>query len=228
MRRISHLMSARKRGTSFFWHLICFFLFLLLSACSTGQGLSTSSSSGTPGTQSGSAAPSPTSVVTLMPTQQTSPGPSPVAVLLAPAPKHCPTAPSPGSQALSGWTGKLVGTGPVLELGLPPNSTLNLNQLGETPWPLTKIMWPITPNFPSFVVVRVTNLQTGTQAWWDVGQGASLPNEPVRPLVMNQNPNRVSQQSAWGTLLYLPLAGCYAMQVNWPGGQWRLLFAVGR
>ena len=72
------------------------------------------------------------------------------------------------------------------------------------------------------------HLQTGIEAWWDIGQGDPPPNEPVRPLIMNQTPNRDSPQKGWGVGLYFPQAGCYAMQASWPGGQWRLLFAVGR
>jgi hypothetical protein len=107
----------------------------------------------------------------------------------------------------------VIGKSPVWELGFPPNGTLNLDQFGETSWPVTKIMWLVTSDFPSYVIVRVTNLQTGVQAWWDIGQGAPPPNQPVCPLIMDQNPNRVSSQKGWGTRLYLPQAGCYAMQV---------------
>ena len=228
MQKIVHQIPAHQECTWLSWHLSGFLLVLLLTACSTGQGPSTTSSSGTPRGSGHSVGVSPTPIVTLaVPTPQTSPGPSPVKTLLAPAPRNCPTAPSPGFTNLPQW-GTVFGKSPVWDFGLPPNATLNLDQEGETPWPLTKIMWPLTSDFPSYVIVRVTNLQTGTQAWWDIGQGAPPPNKPVRPLIMDQNPNRVSSQQGWGTLLYLPQAGCYAMQVSWPGGQWRLLFAVGR
>jgi hypothetical protein len=226
MQKTFHQTNLHKKRNRRSWYLSCVLLFLLLTACSTGQTPAAPSSSATkaPGKQ---AEASPTSTTMPLPTQQTSPGPSPVSSLLAPTPQHCPTAPLPGSTTLSGW-GKVIGKGPVWEFGFPPNGTLHLNQYGETPWPVTKIMWPLTPGFPSFVVVRVINLSTGIQAWWDIGQGAPPPNQPVRPLIMNQNPNRVSSQGGWGTLLYLPQAGCYSMQVTWSGGQWRLLFAAGR
>lgn len=227
MQRMVHLLPAHQKCTWLSWHFSSFLLVLLLVACSTGQGPAATSSPGTPGV-SHSVRVSPTPAATLaVPTPQTSPGPSPVKALLAPAPQNCPTAPSPGSTNVPQW-GMVIGRSPVWELGFPPNGTLNLDQNGETPWPVTKIMWPVTANFPPYVIVRVTNLHTGVQAWWDIGQGAPPPNKPVRPLIMDQNPNRVSYQRGWGTLLYLPQAGCYTMQVSWPGGQWRLLFAVGR
>jgi hypothetical protein len=226
MERIFHQKTTHKHIVCFSWYLSCLLLFLLLTACSTGLAPPAPSSVATkvPGKQAGA---SPTSATMPLPTQQTSPGPTSVSALLATAPLNCPTTPSPGSTTLAGW-GKVIGKAPVWEFGFPPGGTLHLNQFGETPWPVTKIMWPLTSNFPSFVVVRVTNLSTGIQAWWDIGQGSPPPKRPIRPLIMNQNPNRVSSQAGWGTLLYLPQAGCYSMQVTWPGGQWRLLFAAGR
>ena len=184
---------------------------LLLTACSAEPGSPSTSPSVGP-----------------QPTQQTAPGPSPVATLLAPAPQNCPSAPSPGSKVFPQFSAApLTGSGAVWELGLPANTTLNLDQLGYTPWPGTKILWPIVPNFPDIVVVRVTNLKTGSEAWWDIGEGGPPPKEPVRPLVLNRTGNRAGFPT-WGTTLYLSQAGCYVMTVSWSGGQWRLLFAVGR
>jgi hypothetical protein len=225
---LTHKRTTSQTSTLSRWLLGFILLALLLTACSTGQGPSITSPSGTSGVSRQVMEVSPSPVVTVaVPTPQTSPGPSPVKTLLAPAPQHCPTAPSPGSTNVPHW-GMVIGKSPVWELGLPPNGTLNLDQFGEASWPLMKIMWPVTSSFPSYVIVRVTNLQTGVQAWWDIGSGTPPPNQPVRPLIMNQYPNRVSSQKGWGTLLYLSQAGCYAMQVSWPGGQWRLLFAAGR
>jgi hypothetical protein len=178
---------------------------------STGQG----SSSSTP-------------TVRPQPTQQTSPGPSPVTTLLAAAPRDCPLGPALGSKVFPQFNGSpATGSGPVWESGLPPNATVNVDDLGYTPWPGTKILWPIGPDFPNIVTVRVANLRTGSEAWWDIGEGGPAPNEPVRPLVLDRTGNRAGFPT-WGTGLYLPQAGCYAMTVSWPGGQWRLLFAVGR
>jgi hypothetical protein len=192
------------------WSVCGLLILVLLTACSTGPG----SSSSTP-------------TVRPQPTQQTSPGSSPVAKLLAAAPRDCPLGPALGSRTFPGFNGSVTGSGPVWEGGLPANATLNLDQFGYTPWPSTKILWPIGPDFPATVVVRVANLRTGSEAWWDIGEGGPAANEPVRPLVLDRTGNRAGFPT-WGTGLYLPQAGCYAMTVSWPGGQWRLLFAVGR
>ncbi len=215
-----------KRGFLLPWFVWGLLVLLLLTACSAGQGLSSPSpmvrSQPTQQTAPG------LSPVVQRPTQQTSPGPSQVATLLAPAPQDCPSAPSLGSKVLPQFSSApLTGSGAVWELGLPVNATLHLNEFGYTPWPSTKILWPIGPDFPNTVVVRVTNLGTGSEAWWDIGAGGPPPTEPVRPLVLDRTGNRAGFPT-WGTGLYFPQAGCYAMSVSWPGGQWRLLFAVGR
>src|SRR5216683_800082 len=113
------------------WFVCILLILLLLTACSAGQG----SSSSTP-------------TVTSQPTQQTSPGPSPVATLLAQAPQGCPLGPSLGSKVFPQFNGSpATGSGPVWEFGLPAHATLHLDQLGYTPWPGTKILWPIGPDF---------------------------------------------------------------------------------
>lgn len=208
------------------WFVWGLSVLLLLTACSAGQGLSSPSPTvRLQPTQQTSPGHSP---VVQRPTQQTAPGPSPVATLLAPAPQNCPSAPSPGSKVFPQFSGApLTGSGAVWELGLPANATLNLDQFGYIPWPSTKILWPIVPDFPDLVVVRVTNLGTGSEAWWDLGVGAPPPKKPVRPLVLDRTGNRAGFPT-WGTGLYLPQAGCYEMTVSWSGGQWRLFFAVGR
>ncbi len=197
------------------WSVCGLLILVLLTACSTGQGSSSSTptvrSQPTQQTSPGS------SPVAQQPTQQTSPGPSPVATLLAQAPQGCPLGPSLGSKVFPQFNGSpATGSGPVWEFGLPAHATLHLDQLGYTPWPGTKILWPIGPDFPAIVTVRVTNLRTGTEAWWDIGVGGPAPNKPVRPLVLDRTGNRAGFPT-WGTGLYIPQAGCYAMTVSWPG-----------
>ena len=208
------------------WSVWGLLILVLLTACSPGQGSSSSTPTVRPQpTQQPSPGSSP---VAHQPTQQPSPGPSPVATLLAQAPQGCPLSPSLGSKVFPQFNGApATGSGPIWEAGLPTNATLHLDQLGYTPWPGTKILWPIGPDFPHLVTVRVTNLRTGTEAWWDTGAGPP-PSMPVRPLILDGYGNRAGGPPTFGAFLYLPQAGCYAMTVGWTGGQWRLLFAVGR
>lgn len=189
------------------WFACTLLILLLFTACSPGQGTHASPSA---------------------PGQQASAGPSSVSRLLDPAPQHCPAGSSLSSKAIPRFNAPAVGSGPVWEVGLPPNATLNLNDLGYAPWPGTKLLWPPDAHFPATVTVRVTNIKTGIEAWWDIGRGEPPPREPVRPLILHPQGNITGGPFSWGTFLYLPQAGCYEMTVNWPGGQWRLLFAAGR
>ncbi len=219
----SSKMTSSKQWSLPPWSVCGLLIFLLLTACST-QGLSSS----TPTVRAQpTQQPSPgSSPVAQQPTQQPSPGPSPVATLLAQAPQGCSLGPSLGSKVFPQFNGSpATGSGPVWESGLPPNATVNVDDLGYTPWPGTKILWPIGPDFPGIVTVRVTNLRT--EAWWDIGVGPP-PSMPVRPLILDGLGNRGGGPPTFGAFLYLPQAGCYAMTVSWTGGQWRLLFAVGR
>lgn len=219
-------MTSHKHRSPPPWFVCALLVLLLLTACSAGQGLSSPSPTVRPQpTQQTSPGLSP---VVQRPTQQISPGPSSVVTLLASAPQDCPSGPSLGSKVFPQFSSApLIGNGAVWESGLPANATLHLNELGYTPWPVTKILWPIVPNFPDLVVVRVTNLRTGSEAWWDIGEGGPPPKKPVRPLVLGPTGNRAGFPT-WGTGLYFSQAGCYAMTVSWSGGQWRVLFAVGR
>jgi len=110
------------------WSVCGLLILLLLTACSPGQGSSSSTPTVRPQpTQQPSPGSSP---VAQQPTQQPSPGPSPVATLLAQAPKDCPLGPSLDSKVFSQFKGApATGSGPVWESGLPPNAHGMRNEL---------------------------------------------------------------------------------------------------
>lgn len=164
-------------------------------------------------------------------------GPTPVALLLAPAPTDCPiTAPPQTTMMYSGGI-ELVGASPAWIRRAYYPTILHLNQQGYTAWPGTKILWEIGPNYTQAVTVQVSNLQTGTLAWW--GQGGDRPPGAGHTLILAPNhPNGSAPSNdhgilpggwhEWGTYVYLLEAGCYAIQVSWPSGHWRGVFAAGR
>ena len=176
----------------------------------------------------------PTAMPTMAPTATPAPGPTPVATLLDPAPTTCPSAPP--LQTLSfahfgGFVGPvtLFGGGPVWTADFNPQDVLHANQNGYTPWPVMKIIWEVGPNYTQPVTVQAINLQTGELSWWNVNVNAP----PTRTLVLDQsNPfQHVPPElgwNEWGSGLYISVAGCYALQVTWPTGQWRAIFAAGR
>jgi len=99
------------------------------------------------------------------------------------------------------------------------------------PWPGTKILWEVGPNFTQTVTVQVTNTTTGKTTWWDVGEGP-LPSIPERPLVLDgkmggNHPSPEPGWQEWGTWLYVLEEGCYTMDASWPGGHWSLRFTTG-
>jgi hypothetical protein len=162
--------------------------------------------------------------------------PSPAPTEVGPAPQNCPkTSPLPETKVFpAGWGGYLVNTTlygktpvwsdfqPDMQVGPVPNH--------YNPWPGTKVLWEVGPNVTQTVTVRVTNTTTGKAAWWDVGEGAPPPSSPERPLVLDGTlgGNHGSPEPGWqewGTWLYILEAGCYSMDVSWPGGHWRLLFS---
>jgi hypothetical protein len=184
------------------------------------------------------------------PPQQTSPvtpqvQPTPVTGLLGPAPTRCPLSSSHLSTMKTtanfggGFSAGVVfqGTSPVWEtgFGLFPGGTLHLNANGPTPWPSTKIMWVVGPNYMQPVTLQGRDLLSGVPVWFDLHANGSAPGSPNTLVTLDPaNPNRGSTQNTaghwniWGILLFFTQAGCYDVQSSWAGGQWQAVIAVGR
>jgi hypothetical protein len=176
----------------------------------------------------------PTATPTVAPTATPAPGPTPVTTLLDPPPTNCPSAPP--LQILTfthfgGFSGSVTlhGDPPVWIAGFNYQTVVHADPQGYTPWPETKIIWEVGPNYSQPVSIQAINLQTGELSWWNVDTNAP----PTRTLVLDQsNPfyhgTPEPGWNEWGSGLYIPVAGCYALQVTWPGGHWRTIFAAGR
>lgn len=203
---------------------------LLLNACAQPSSTPPRQTAGSPQTT-----PPPTVTAAM-------PGPSPVASLLGPAPTGCPSTPPPQRLDLpNNWggfigPGHLEGKSPVWIPNLDSPTTFHLNPQGYDPWPTTKIIWEIGPDFSQGVQVQVSNLRTGELAWW--GQGGP-PQAATQTLILDLNHSSTGDPDSyhgsrpggfqeWGTVLYLPAAGCYALDATWAAGQWRLIFSAGR
>jgi hypothetical protein len=205
-------------------------LALLLVACSTGQATPT---------------PTPTRAATA--TATPGPTPAPVTGLLAPPPTDCATLDPPQTMTISdsfggGFVGgdELSGAPPAWQLGLG-GSPLDLEAYPPgtptpRPYPRTKVLWIVGPNFTQMVTLSGRDLRTGTPIWFQVfGNGGDQPQDAVPSVALDPaNPNRGNAQnssgswSIFGVGMYFTVAGCYRLDVTWPGGGWHANYAVGR
>lgn len=165
------------------------------------------------------------------------PTPLPMSKLLAPPPTNCPSSPAlntitvPAFGGFVGSTVQLSGAAPVwVPEGYLPQGSYAIPQTTPEPttapiWPNIFMIWAIGPNAHPTVTVRAYDLQTGEAAWW--AEGGNSPQMPV----LTMNPS-VDEPAAVGwityqTLLFIPHAGCYKMDVSWQGGGWSAIFAAG-
>lgn len=171
------------------------------------------------------------------------PLPSPVSGLLGPAPKSCPPSPPLSSMTIDdgfggGFTGGdvFIGQSPVWNLGLSPGMSLSLDSNGQTPWPLTKVMWIVGPDFNQPVTLSGHELTTGAPIWF--GKDSEQPqttHEVLDPSAPNRGGTNHEQGvwHIWGILIYFLRAGCYELDASWTNGAggaggWHMILAAGR
>jgi hypothetical protein len=173
-----------------------------------------------------------------LPTPTPSQAPVPVPTrphsALAPMPTNCPLTALPGTKVFpKGWGGylqdaTLIGRSPVWAgIGLELHLYIG-PQDSHGGWTGTKILWEVGQDLTTLVTVRVKNLATGASAWW--GKGEQPPSYPVLVLDSRNEGYHGSPASGWyewGSFLYLLTAGCYSMDVSWPGRLWHIVFAAG-
>jgi hypothetical protein len=183
----------------------------------------------------------PQPTVTATPTETPLPLPAPVSGLLGPAPTNCPASPSLSSMTIDdqfggGFTGGDVfsGQSPVWNLGLAPDTALTLNAYtGQTPWPGTKVMWVVGPNFNQSVTLSGHELDSGAPIWF--GKDSAQP-QTTHEVLDPSTPNRGSTGreqglwNIWGILIYFLHAGCYELDASWANGAagWHIILAAGR
>ena len=94
----------------------------------------------------------------------------------------------------------------------------------------------IEPGVTGKVFLRGERLSDGSPLWISVLKtGQSYYDSKVTPSVsVTLDPKQPGHPdiedtgwSVWGGVLYIPAAGCYALDASWPGGSWRVTFAAG-
>jgi hypothetical protein len=165
------------------------------------------------------------------------PGPTPVLVpslpapALAAAPTTCPRPPAL-TVATVPFFGPAIGQSPVYLSGL---STPDLAASPRvTPVVYTAygwevmLLWAVEPGYTQPVTLHALRLIDGQPLSLSVG----FFQAPALAATLDPNATSDSAQGAhwntWFGSLFVPGAGCYALQAAWAGGSWQIPFAVGR
>lgn len=187
---------------------------------------------------------SPTSAL-VTPTPSPYPTPTPIAPAIGAIPADCPQgAPlasfdpivSPGIGGTDVWlvAGDFLG---AQRPGSQQRATATIGQL--TPGDYTSAGWPVQvmalvrANLTQPVTITGHDLRTGYPLWWSPdanNPGAVEEAAPVAVIDPTQLQSKLGdgQWDIWFGVLYLPGAGCYALQSSWAGGHWVAFVAAGR
>ena len=195
----------------------------------------------TPGPTVRQSTPTPFTRPTPLPTPTPGLLPPSVTGPLAPAPTDCATLAPPQTYTLppdfgGGFHGASVfsGSTPAWELGLP--STLQVQQpSADQPYPGTKVMWIVGPNYFEPVTLSGRELRSNAPLWFEIYAGGMLATSvfTTSATLDPGAPNRDTAEpgsghwGVWGIGLLVLTAGCYELDVTWSGGSWRTVYAAG-
>jgi hypothetical protein len=194
----------------------------------------------TPGPTARQPTPTPFTPPTPLPTATPGLLPPPVTSPLATAPTDCATVDPPQTFTLppdfgGGFDGPFVfaGSSPVWAEG--PGSTLHVQQpSAEQPYPSTKVMWIVGPNYFEPITLSGRELRSNAPLWFEVYPGSGTQSiftisailDPGAPNRGSANPSS-GHWNIWGIGLLVLSAGCYELDVTWSGGSWRTVYAAG-
>lgn len=157
--------------------------------------------------------------------------PSLPAPILAPAPTTCPSLPALTHAAVP-FFGQAIGRPPVYISGL--SASERPTYLRVTPTNYTaygwqaSLLWAIEPGYTQQIALHGQRLTDGQPISLSVGYyQAPAAKATLDPLVTSDI-SEGAHWSNWFGMLFLPSAGCYTLQAEWPGGSWSIPFAVGR
>ena len=173
--------------------------------------------------------------------------PAPVLTPLAAPPQDCALTPPPQTMRVAqlglNANALLVGSGAFWIYGASYQSVLHFGQsFGDPRWPITKVVVEVGPNYNQPVTLRLRELRTGALAWWTDAQappGAATQTLTLDPQQDTESVGVIpglpdvphgevaSGWWEWGVFPLFTVAGCYAWEVNWSGGSWQSVIAVG-
>jgi hypothetical protein len=197
-------------------------LLVLLSSCSPVNGPPTGAPTSTP---QAVLIPTPTWFITPAPTSTPKPPP------LGLAPQNCPVSPSPHN--IFSDVGPGYGSFPVWVFGLEPTVRIPTSYFTYTQYGWTwKVIWRVSVHYTQPVRLHGGNLLTGMPLWFGISNPPSttpiLDPRPKEEQIAQSGYPSPFEGIDWGSYLYLPTAGCYYVEADWPGGHWRITFAAGR
>lgn len=159
-----------------------------------------------------------------------------------PPPRSC-TPPAPETRIVSVSHGGSIGASPIWVGGFdgPQATKYNLQALGHDRYGWkTLVDFLVEPGVTGHVTVRGESLPDGSPIWIGVDDpehniraakpsvAITLdPKTPGLPDYWNTSFGVSDDWAAWRGVLYIPAAGCYALDATWPGGSWRITFAAG-
>lgn len=168
--------------------------------------------------------------------------PSPGAGLLDPAPTDCATVEPPHALTEANFGGGFVGTPtfhgstPAWELGLG-SGPLHLNEYssGPVPYPSTKVMWVVGPNYDQPVTLTGHEVRSGVALWFQIYPSNDIPTDnpdalttyTTHAMLAPAAPNRGTADNSrghwniWGIGITVLSAGCYEVDVTSAAGNWR-------
>ncbi len=155
--------------------------------------------------------------------------PAAVPAPLGPLSTTCPRNPPPTT--INPAFGTAIGMRPAWAIGFSPGLALRMGNPqfithGPHGW-YVKILWVVAPGFYPRVTLRGSTAGGGAPLWFQIGDQAPS----IAPILNPQAPPIPNQPPGWANFpsyLFIPQAGCYALEASWPGGTWRLTFAAGR
>jgi hypothetical protein len=155
-----------------------------------------------------------------------------VAQRLAPAPTDC-TGPAPPLTGFGDY-GNLAGRAPVWA-GFyasfdPAGRRYRIEQDAprtEYGWRI-KVLWVVGPMLEHPARIGGRDLTTGAALWFEIGDEDRAPTpfgvlDPANPGV----PPTSAGYKEFPSYVYVPQAGCYAVEAEWTAGRWRLVVGLG-
>jgi len=212
------------------------FLGCVLTACSANISTPSNSPTTQPVSTLSHLAPSNTPIIrsTGVPSQSNSPVARPtlnnsnllpvIEAKLGPIPQNCPSV-TP-AKTLSPSFGKGIGGTPLWAITTGTFEFYNTVTATKYGYP-QKLLWEIEPNYNTSVSVKGFNLNDNTPVWFKTGN-----EEPTQVLVFDpaKPGTRDGQNKEWKgypSYTYIPKAGCYLLEAQWPDGSWQITIAAG-